>query len=233
MSRQQPSGSAANSESSAGQSSSSSSPSDQRGDVSEQHSSASPHRVSEASDGYPSWLPKRPPPPAPGSTFQSSTPSEPFIGGRKPTPRSVRIISLQDSSQGERREPTDQSRVGNPLHARVWSRATGSGLSPTVFGSAALPHTPRPKFRTSALHLELLRSPSLSARLQFYLLPLFVFLHIPIQTYFDFNAVYMLLQWVPILGLLYDATAYRPLSEFPSIRIPKLLECRVPGEIGH
>lgn len=192
MSRQQPPGSMANSDSPAGQSSSSSSPSDQQGDVSEQHSS--PHRISEASDGYPSWLPKRPPPPAPGSTFQSSTPSEPFIGGRKQTSRSIRIISLQDSSQGERREPSDQTRASNPMHGRVWSRATGSALSPTVFGSASLPHVPRPKFRTSPLHLELLRSPSLRTRLQFYVLPLLVFAHIPIQTYFDFNAVYMLLQ---------------------------------------
>lgn len=195
MSRQQPPRSTATTpDSSAGQSSSGSSPSDLQGDVSEQHSSLSPHRASETSDGYPSWLPKRPPPPAPGSTLQSSAPSEPFIGGRKPTPRSVRIISLQDSSQGERREPTDQTRVSNPLHARVWSRATGSAMSPTVFGSQNLSHVPRPKFRISALHLELLRSPSLRTRLQYYFLPFFVFAHIPIQTYFDFNAVYMLLQ---------------------------------------
>src|SRR6267154_473690 len=91
--------------------------------------------VSTSSEGYPSWLPKRPPPPAPGSTlhslstammFGSDGPPEqhpgggggpasaaaaaasgaasedrqlhqtpvPFSGGRKPTPRSVRIVSM-------------------------------------------------------------------------------------------------------------------------------------------
>src|SRR5712671_2784161 len=91
---------------------------------------------STSSEGYPSWLPKRPPPPAPGSTLHSlsthmmfgsdaadpvdtfpgagaagmttaggsrasgerqQTPL-PFLGGRKPTPRSVRIVSMQDSN---------------------------------------------------------------------------------------------------------------------------------------
>lgn len=178
-----------------GQSSSGSSPSDQQADISEQPSSPSPPRVSEASDGYPSWLPKRPPPPEPTSTFQSSQRSEVLgaIGGRKPTPRSVRIISTQDSSMGERREPTDQTRVGNPLHARVWSRAAGAAVTPSTFGNG-LPQAPRPKFRTSALHLELLQSPSVWTRLQFYLLPMVVFAHIPLQTFFDFNAVFILFQ---------------------------------------
>ena len=161
-------------------------------------SSASPQpRYSEASDGYPSWLPKRPPPPAPASTFHSSAPSEPYlVQGRKPTPRSVRIISTQDSNQGERREPTDQTRVssGNALHQRVWSRATGAGISPTVFGSINGAQVPRPRFRSSALHLELLQSPSPWMRLQFYFLPFFVFAHIPLQTFFDFNAVFILLE---------------------------------------
>jgi hypothetical protein len=192
MSRQQPTGSNSNCDSPVGHSSSGASRVDPRVEVREQQSSPSPpHRISE-SDGYPSWLPKRPPPPAPASTFQSSLHSEPFVGGRKLTPRSVRIINMQDASQGERREPTDQTRIG---HNRVWSRATGAGLSPTVFGSATgLTQVPRPRFRTSALHLELLQSPSRRARIQFYLLPFFVFAHIPLQTYFDFNAVFMLLQ---------------------------------------
>lgn len=192
MSRQLPTGSNSNSESPVGQSSSDSSQIDPHGNRSELPSSPSPpHRVSE-SDGYPSWLPKRPPPPAPASTFQSSAHSEPIIVGRKPTPRSVRIINLQDSSQGERRDLTEQTRVG---HNRVWSRATSAGMSPTIFGSAAGHlRVPRPKFRASALHPELLRSPSLRTRLQFYFLPLFVFVHIPLQTFFDFNAVFILLQ---------------------------------------
>jgi hypothetical protein len=119
------------------------------------------------------------------------TASPSLVGGRKPTPRSVRIINVQNSSQGERREPTDRG------HARVWSRATGVGMSPTVFGSAAgLPHVPRPRFRTKALHPELLHSPSRRARIQFFLLPFVVFAHIPLQTFLDFNAVFILLQSV-------------------------------------
>lgn len=189
MSRQLPTGSNSNSDSLIPRSSSGASPIDPRGDGSEVQSSPSPHRISE-SDGYPSWLPKRPPPPAPGSTFQSSAPSE-LIGGRKPTPRSVRIINIPDTSQGERHEPTDQTRAG---HNRVWSRATGAGISPTIFGSVMGPNVSRPRFRTSALHPELLQSPYIRTRIQFYLLPFFVFAHIPLQTFFDFNAVFILLQ---------------------------------------
>ncbi|KAJ7472121.1 hypothetical protein FB451DRAFT_314325 [Mycena latifolia] len=172
-------------------------------DNSEEPSSGSPHRrMSKDSEGYPSWLPKRPLHPAPASTFQSSLheagPSEPtFVGGRKPTPRSVRIVSLQDASYTEkdRREPTDQTRVGIPP-PRVWSRGMGTPLSPTVFSSAEdpAPRAPQPKFNATGLHLELLQHPDLKFRLYFYLFPLFVFAHIPLQTFFDFNAVFMLIQ---------------------------------------
>ncbi|CCL98011.1 uncharacterized protein FIBRA_00004 [Fibroporia radiculosa] len=172
--------------------------------------SPSPHSplgVSSSSEGYPSWLPKRPPPPAPRSTLQSSVAgmfteagpsSEPFIGGRKPTPRSVRIVSLQDSSQAEKesrtRQPTEQSRAfSGPSHARVWSRATSAGLTPTLLSSGLGAPFPRPKFRSTGLHPEILRSPSWKKRLLFLLFPLFVLFHIPLQTFFDFNAVFILI----------------------------------------
>ncbi|KAH9847788.1 hypothetical protein C2E23DRAFT_741008 [Lenzites betulinus] len=176
---------------------------------SEAHSSTpqSPPGVSSSSEGYPSWLPKRPPHPPPQSTLQSSVgamfseagPSTPVIPvGRKPTPRSVRIVSLQSNAPAEkdpRREPTDQSRAfSGPAHARVWSRATSAALTPTLFsapGSEGL--LPRPKFRTPALNLELLRHPSWKMRLFYYLFPVFVFAHVPLQTFFDFNAVFVLL----------------------------------------
>lgn len=178
-----------------------SSPTDGRGDVSERPSSSSPNRMD--SDGYPSWLPKRPPPPAPASTFHSSVgvpeagPSEPmpFTGGRKPTPRSVRIVSLQESYAGRgRREPTDQTRVAN--NPRAWSRATGAAMSPAAFSSVE-PYESRllhPRFNSKGLHLELLRNPSLKSRIYFYLYPIFVLAHIPLQTFFDFNAVFIMLQ---------------------------------------
>lgn len=121
-----------------------------------------------------------------------------FSVGRKPTPRSVRIVSLgQNSTLSEkdkhpRRESTDPSRAFSAgAHPRVWSRATSAGLSTTLFSSAA--GVPRPRFRSSSLHLELLRSPSWKMRLWYYLCPVFVFLHIPLQTFFDFNAVFILL----------------------------------------
>ncbi|KAJ7018483.1 hypothetical protein C8F04DRAFT_382851 [Mycena alexandri] len=159
-------------------------------------------RMSKDSEGYPSWLPKRPLHPPPASTFQSSVheagPSEqPFVGGRKPTPRSVRIVSLQDAPYGEkdRREPTDQTKVNVPP-PRVWSRGMGTPLSPNLFSApdASQPRPPQPKFHATGLHLELLQSPNFKFRLYFYLFPLFVFAHIPLQTFFDFNAVFVLVQ---------------------------------------
>ena len=223
--------------------------------------------VSTSSEGYPSWLPKRPPPPAPGSTlhslstammFDGAGPSSPlpgqtsarasedrqhhvhtpvpFSGGRKPTPRSVRIVSMQDSNgpasgagSGARREPTDRTttRVSSnagaaPLptpstprfpslpffpflfRSRVWSRATTSALgarSPTLLSP---PQTPDarvraavaspPKFRAPGLHLELLRDPSWKTRLHFYLFPFIVLAHVPLQTFLDFNAVYVMIE---------------------------------------
>ncbi|CAL1702863.1 unnamed protein product [Somion occarium] len=182
---------------------------------SEQASSSprSPPAVpSSSSEGYPSWLPRRPPPPAPRSTvhsasvagmFSESGPSagvpDPFVGGRKPTPRSVRIVSLHNSMQGDkdpytRREPTDQSRISAAAHARVWSRATSAGLTPTVFSTTPLQtNVPKARFRSTSFHPELLRHPSWKMRLCFYSFPIFVLAHLPLQTFFDFNAVFILL----------------------------------------
>lgn len=176
------------------------------GTASEEPSSSpqSPPPVqSSGSEGYPSWLPKRPPPPAPRSTIHSTTPAlftesagpsagmEPFVGGRKPTPRSVRIVSLQDSLPGD---VVPSRRSSAPAHARVWSRATSAGLTTTAFSSATTQtHVPRPRFRSSHFHPELLRHPDWKMRVWFFLFPIFVFAHIPLQTFFDFNAVFMLL----------------------------------------
>jgi len=207
----------------------------------------SPSRLSKDSEGYPSWLPKRPPPPAPASTFQSSvlgnlhdlspSPVEPvpFLGGRKPTPRSVRIVSLQDSFVGAAkkepnftREPTDQTRVGVHVPPKVWTRA--SGIPPTAFNGTEqdefLP-LPQPRFNAKNLHLQILRNPSKWMRLYFYLWPLLVFYHIPLQTFFDFNAVYILLQCVSTsLPLMLGELTFMS-TESPSIQIHKL-----PARIG-
>ena len=176
--------------------------------VSEGQSSSpqSPHGVSSSSEGYPSWLPKRPPGPAPRSTIQSSVvgmynepgPSnEPAMVGRKATPRSVRIVSLQSQAEkSTRREPTDQSRAFSGAgHARAWSRATSAALTPTLFSASAggEGQLPRPRFKAPGLQLDLLLAPSWKMRLWYYLFPLFVFAHIPLQTFFDFNAAFVLL----------------------------------------
>ncbi|KAG1729358.1 uncharacterized protein EDB91DRAFT_1060049 [Suillus paluster] len=178
-----------------------------RGYVSERPSSSTHPRVSEGSEGYPSWLPSRPPPPAPASTFHSSVgmfeppPPETFSGGRKATPRSVRVVSLQDTAQPganpyHRRDATDHTALSNPLRPRVWSRATTAGLSGTLISQAVntQERLQAPKFRSTGLHPELLRNPSILARLYFCLLPIMTFYHIPLQTFFDFNAVFILLQ---------------------------------------
>lgn len=128
-------------------------------------------------------------------------PPETFSGGRKATPRSIRVVSLQDNAQASanpynRRDITDQTPQNNSLRPRVWSRATTTGLSGTV----VLPtvktqeHSQTPKFRSTGLHPELLRNPSALTRLYFYLLPFMTFYHIPVQTFFDFNAVFIILQ---------------------------------------
>ena len=184
--------------------------------VSERQSTSSPQSpqgVSSSSEGYPSWLPKRPPGPAPRSTIHSVAgmfsepgpsnanepePEAPATIGRKPTPRSVRIVSLQSQAEGgTRREPTDQSRAFSGAgHARAWSRATSAALTPTLFsasGGGGEGQPPRPRFNAPSLNLELLRNPSWKMRLSYYLFPLFVFGHIPLQTFFDFNAVFILL----------------------------------------
>ncbi|KAJ7803990.1 hypothetical protein B0H14DRAFT_2384139, partial [Mycena olivaceomarginata] len=161
-------------------------------------------RMSKDSKGYPSWLPKRPLHPAPASTYHSelaapgpssptgevpSTPP-PFVGGRKATPRSVRIVSLEGGHVAATNHGHDQ-----PPAPRVCSRGMGVPLFPANAAlSAEDERRATPRFRARGLRLELLRSPSPWMRLYFYLWPLLVFAHIPLQTFFDFNAVFVLIQ---------------------------------------
>jgi hypothetical protein len=51
-----------------------------------------------------------------------------------------------------------------------------------------------PRFRALGLHLELLRDPSWKTRLHFYAFPLLVFAHVPLQTFFDFNTLFTLIE---------------------------------------
>ena len=143
------------------------------------------------SDTYPSWLPKRPPPPAPHSTYDSSADPHPRAvdvfssPGRKPTSRSVRIVA----SNVPWREPT-----GDSAETRVPSQ--GPLLQRLSRGPQLPASPPLPRFRAPTLHLSLLRSPALSMRIRYMLHPVFIFSHLLLQTYFDFNTVFMLLQYV-------------------------------------
>ncbi|KAF8632354.1 hypothetical protein AX15_001912 [Amanita polypyramis BW_CC] len=217
-------------------------------------SSPSPNRrMSKDSEGYPSWLPKRPPPPAPASTFHSSmgvpdfnqefgiirndreyydlnrgpelvaqntdgTSAMVHFGGRKPTPRSVRIVNLQDSygdrgmvpgvvGQGKSGHPSyphghvhadvsvppSPGPAGIPPVAQALSRAGGAGISAAA-QAAAFSSPLHPRFNARGLHLQIFRSPSKLALVYFYLYPFLVFANVPLQTYFDFNAVFILVQ---------------------------------------
>lgn len=53
---------------------------------------------------------------------------------------------------------------------------------------------PAPRFRARNLNLSLLSSPSKLIRLRYLLQPISYFAHIPVQLFFDFNVVYMLVQ---------------------------------------
>ncbi|KIY49636.1 hypothetical protein FISHEDRAFT_14679, partial [Fistulina hepatica ATCC 64428] len=160
-----------------------------------------PRTASRDSEGYPSWLPKRPLHPAPASTFhsfegsrgegQSSQP--PTMTGRKPTPRSVRIMNVPTTF--DEKSPSKQdAEHERATRSRVWSRATGAPAAFVTAVDRTLSRRPNPRFHAPGLHLELLRSPSLRVRIYFSIYPLLVFLHIPVQLFFDFNAVYAIFQ---------------------------------------
>ncbi|KAF7986914.1 hypothetical protein HWV62_12697 [Athelia sp. TMB] len=180
-------------------------------------SPSSPHRksASAGSDGYPSWLPRRPPPPAPASTFHSSAgapspgPSD-FafaFGGRRPTPRSVRIVNVP----GHRAQPTDTTRV--PSGPLAFSKATGA---PVAAYREAHAGARRPRFRAAGMNAALVESPSAWTRAQFFLFPVVALAHIPLQTYFDFNAVYILLD-VLLMGFLVGRVAKHPNPLAPGV----------------
>jgi hypothetical protein len=88
------------------------------------------------------------------------------------------------------------------------------GLSPTLLSFQQTPDArlraaiaAPPKFRSPGLHLELLRDPSWKTRLHFYLFPVLVFAHVPLQTFLDFNTVFILIQSVfslPVLSFVLE-----------------------------
>lgn len=185
--------------------------------------------MSTTSDGehsYPSWLPRRPPPPAPASTFHSTsgfdmhgrpgvldifsgaqTTTSPSVSspaqlqGRKPTPRSVRIVA-RDAGQWRVGQAGSRSRLreqtGDSAETRVFHQHPNQSLGRHQSMFASTPHRPQPRFRAPSLHLDLLRSPTLFMRIRYRLHPIFVFGHLILQTFFDFNAVFMIIQRVSL-----------------------------------
>jgi len=84
--------------------------------------------------------------------------------------------------------------------------------------SAAVRAQPRPKFNSNGLHPELLRNPTFWAKLYFYLFPLFTFYHILLQSFFDFNAVFMLLQCVSLVEVMCCLRAHQ---DWQGRRVPQ------------
>lgn len=89
----------------------------------------------------------------------------------------------------EQREAEKAREPSGPFNNhRVWSKATGTTLTPPN------PRLPQPRFRSRGANFDFTRNPSFKCKLYFYLSYLFLFAHIPLQTFFDFNAVFILVQ---------------------------------------
>lgn len=121
--------------------------------------------------------------------------------GRKPAERNVRVLKVPPGHadpaglvprsrnvaigvEDEPRTPTSattaatRSSHDNMFTRREYPRLTGS----------------RPRFRVPGLQLHLVEHPSRWNRILFFLFPILVFAHVPVQAFLDFNAAYMLLQ---------------------------------------
>ncbi|KAL0948248.1 hypothetical protein HGRIS_010845 [Hohenbuehelia grisea] len=218
---------------------------------------ADPELVAELArvEAYAEPDPSTPNPPRKSTTSSSSVPSSSAsafirrLGGRKATPRPIRIVStnshsparalvaLGDASPVPERSPQPSPRpevaqAHAPFHRRVWSRVTRRrGALPAEFASPMLgadllsppppsqprrasryPYSPTPSpavpplgfsgaggfplveptFKTRHLQLAHLLRPSLVIRFWYRLWILLVLAHIPLQLWFDFTAVWVL-----------------------------------------
>ncbi|KAF8497819.1 hypothetical protein F5888DRAFT_1906594 [Russula emetica] len=178
---------------------------------------------STSSEGYPSWLqfpsaphlqPQVPPrtqegqQPAPAMTVKQQQMPVPFSDGCKPTPHSVRIVSMQDSNAAT--TATDAGTGGTGAGGRRepgTDRTTTTMRTPDARLRADIA-TP-PKFRTPGLHLELPCDPSYKTGIHFYLFPILVLAHLPLQTFLDFNAIYILIEL--------QSSQIRTHPEFPAV----------------
>lgn len=96
----------------------------------------------------------------------------------------------------------------------------------SIIPDAIIESRPRPRFNTRGLHLELLRSPSVWMRVYYRLWPFLVLAHVPIQTFFDFNTAYMLIQCVSssfVIVLYFSPSPNSSYHLIQSIRPVRLL----------
>ena len=81
------------------------------------------------------------------------------------------------------------------------------------------PPVPAPRFSARNLNLSLLRSPNKFIKLRYLLQPITYFAHVPIQLFFDFNVVYILVQYVSHWVAKYLLTYFR-ITKFPTPLAP-------------
>ncbi|KDQ12604.1 hypothetical protein BOTBODRAFT_56655 [Botryobasidium botryosum FD-172 SS1] len=119
---------------------------------------------------------------------------------RKPTPRSIRIINIAPPAPAALGPHTPENnldidggdeKTGKRRSQQPYNRAS---IMSHMSLSAELALPPMPRFRARAHNLALLRNPSLLFRVWHVLLPFFAIVTFALQTFFDFNVVYILLQ---------------------------------------
>lgn len=135
------------------------------------------------------------------------------------TPRSVRIAPGSGSygvHEHRQQETTEQTRRPSSsysyghhhhgyTHVRGFSRSTANPYAAGMLSQSPLvleppdllpQPMPAPRFHARNLNLSLLRSPGRFIRFRYLLQPIIYFAHVPAQLFFDFNVVYILVQYV-------------------------------------
>ncbi len=144
-------------------------------------------------ESYLSWLPPRPTniPSTPADHERTLSSDVPISLGRTANSRLVRVVSVSETDE-----------VVLQPHPRRHVQTNGS-------------KPPRPRFNAPNLHLEILISPNTLFRVYFLLFRTFIFAHLLLQTFLDFNVVYIIFQYVfgllkpPVSKRTYVSTGYR------------------------
>ncbi|KAF9034712.1 hypothetical protein BDZ89DRAFT_506302 [Hymenopellis radicata] len=124
-------------------------------------------------ESYRSWLPPRPTniPSTPVDHERTLTSSDvPISFGRAAKSRLVRVVSVPE-----------QDEIVREPHPRRHAQSNHN-------------KPPRPRFNAPNLHLGILTSPNTLFRVYFILFRTFIFAHLLLQTFFDFNVVYIIVQ---------------------------------------